>query len=152
MTDILKKCEKRVGAIQGISVKRSRRTWRFVIDTDYDVKIFLRRIRQVQTELRAFKRELNGSMKAIRQSYRNSIEAQTYRPGFWGGMRGSRHRGKKRRRAAQRKRALRVERERQLFPYQDAKAVVDELLVALDYVKNDYRTSDQVPPKVRYDL
>lgn len=152
MADILKNCEQRIDAIPGVSVKRSRRTWQFVIETEHDSKILLRRIRQVQTELRAFKKELNARMKAIRQSHRSAIAGQTYRPGCWGGLMGGGYRAAKRRGSARRKRVLRVARERQLYPYQDAKAVVDELIAGLNYVKNDLQTSAQVPPRVKYDL
>lgn len=106
---------------------------RFQISTVSEAKQALAEIRQIQKELRLIKRQMNDIMKAIRAKY----ASQSGNAGSSGAtmMRLLGGKGAARKHQADAKRRLKVQRDKELQPYDSVKRLIDDALVNADRSK-----------------
>ncbi|MCP4542605.1 MAG: hypothetical protein GY832_36245 [Chloroflexi bacterium] len=115
-------------------------------DTIPEAKAQLSDIRQKQKNLRLVKKDVNAEIKTIRARYRERIENIKPR-GMTSFLVGK---GKAKSIAADEKRALRKQQDRELEPYDEIKRNVDNLLVQMDETKIGLTTwLDEQPAQVK---
>ncbi|MFN2289860.1 MAG: hypothetical protein ACK2UC_01595 [Anaerolineae bacterium] len=103
------------------------------IGTVQEAKAALADVRIRQKELRQVKRDINFDLKQIRTEYKAKAETAGSGGSLLFSVLGSR--GSARSHRASARRGVRAERDRMLKPYEQAKSVIDELILALDKAK-----------------
>jgi hypothetical protein len=103
------------------------------IGTVQEAKAALADVRIRQKELRQVKRDINFDLKQIRTEYKAKAETAGSGASLLFSVLGSR--GSARSHRASARRGVRAERDRMLKPYEQAKSVIDELILALDKAK-----------------
>ena len=99
-----------------------------------EAKDTLRRIRNVQKQLRQIKRTINLDMKNIRSDYSQKTSTAASTSSAIVGLLGKRKLAGQMR--ADEKRRLRMERDRTLQPYESIKLTIDDLLIQMDSAKD----------------
>jgi hypothetical protein len=101
-------------------------------DNVEEARLMLKQLRQQQKEIRFIKKQISADVKTIRGRYQQAIANVGSGPGLSGFIFGKKNAtGLK----ASQKRDLRNKQSRELEPYEQAKQVIDNLLVQLDSAK-----------------
>jgi len=129
MGDVLKEYTERIGAIPGIWLDRTRLTWVFDSTLDTDPKRAIMQIRVMQKQLRAIRTEVCAATKqaAAHSRAMAAIADSTFRPGMLGIVLGSKYRTLSRSLRAGQKDVARADRQKELAPYEQVKALIDRI-------------------------
>lgn len=121
-----------IAAVLNTEWKKGRIELEISVDSVEEAKQTLKQIRQQQKELRFIKKQISADIKAIRGGYQQAIANVGSGPGLAGFFIGKKNASEIK---ASQKRELRNRQNREIQPYEQAKQVIDNLLIQLDSIK-----------------